>query len=501
MTKDYKDKGKEKVKLRAAMMSKLKQKERNFRIDLLYNVGESSFVILQRCFQGHEINQDISDTKRLNYYITITSFLPSQTDFAPVMMQTIQQPPGTENPSPCEECKGPSNLMSAEMEKSSPCEEYKDPSDPISSSVPEKQQEPLEANSYRVKRESDDKLSSSPPHSPSAFPSYFGALRSSRPETDSEADSEVSRCCDFCSKSQTSDDDAEMTAYFLTADFLDCMFELGSFMKECKGGIALESQYLCSQLLSKHQTVPEDSLFELERLQKFEELLAQRNDEMVFRDMTALIIPSLTNRIIRDAHHLDLLAEAIKEPWESCVTYNRELPQPKPSYSLGFDASAFTSEQLSKLRQHPLYQNTLRQGFYTTPSSTMILPFFTCEVKSCNSNMELADRQNILSATIGLQGLVKLFRAVNREQELHRQTLFFSISHNDKTVYIYGYCPIIDGESTRYYRHTIFQYLVFASQGEQRWSAYKFVKNLHDIFAPKLHSLICSAIDGLAHQQ
>ncbi len=36
-----------------------------------------------------------------------------------------------------------------------------------------------------------------------------------------------------------------------------------------------------------------------------------------------------------------------------------------------------------------------------------------------------------------------------------------------------------------------------ALDGKEKWTAYKFTKNVYDTYMPKLHKLICSAIDDL----
>jgi hypothetical protein len=54
-----------------------------------------------------------------------------------------------------------------------------------------------------------------------------------------------------------------------------------------------------------------------------------------------------------------------------------------------------------------------------------------------------------------VKGIVELFRLVKREKKLHRKILAFSISHDHRTVRIYGHYPIIDKNKTTFYRHPI----------------------------------------------
>ncbi|KKZ62131.1 hypothetical protein EMCG_03375 [[Emmonsia] crescens] len=53
----------------------------------------------------------------------------------------------------------------------------------------------------------------------------------------------------------------------------------------------------------------------------------------------------------------------------------------------------------------------------------MYFPFLTAEVKCGNTALDIADRQNAHSMALSARGVVKLFRLVKREKELHHQIL------------------------------------------------------------------------------
>ena len=57
--------------------------------------------------------------------------------------------------------------------------------------------------------------------------------------------------------------------------------------------------------------------------------------------------------------------------------------------------------------------------------------------------------------TLAVRAVVELFRAVKREDEVHRQILAFSISQDHTSVRIYGLYAVIDGRDAKYYRHPI----------------------------------------------
>ena len=82
-------------------------------------------------------------------------------------------------------------------------------------------------------------------------------------------------------------------------------------------------------------------------------------------------------------------------------------------------------------------------------------PFLIYEVKCGAVALNIADRQNAYSITLAVRGIIKLFRLIKCEKELYREILAFSISHNYRTIRIYGYYPIINGPKTTFYCYLI----------------------------------------------
>ena len=77
----------------------------------------------------------------------------------------------------------------------------------------------------------------------------------------------------------------------------------------------------------------------------------------------------------------------------------------------------------------------------------------------------------------------------------HREILAFSISHDDKSVRIYGHYPVIDGNETTFHRHAIgtFRFM----DAKEKWATYKFTKNVYDVWVPSHFKRICSVVDEL----
>src|SRR5258708_36113513 len=106
----------------------------------------------------------------------------------------------------------------------------------------------------------------------------------------------------------------------------------------------------------------------------------------------------------------------------------------------------------------------------------LYFPFLTCEVKCGAIALDVAERQNAHSMTLAVRGIVEFFRLAKRENELHREILAFSISHDHETVRIYGHYPVIDGSKTTFYRHPIRKFHFTELVGKKKWSTYKFTR-------------------------
>lgn len=99
--------------------------------------------------------------------------------------------------------------------------------------------------------------------------------------------------------------------------------------------------------------------------------------------------------------------------------------------------------------------------------------------------------------TFTVRGIVELYRAVRRKKELHQEIHAFSISHDHSTVRMYGHYPLIEGDRTTFYRHYIRKFDITEQDGKEKWTAYKFTKNVYNMFMPAHLQRICSAIADL----
>jgi len=267
---------------------------------------------------------------------------------------------------------------------------------------------------------------------------------------------------------------------------------MGRYVGEKEDGVSKESKDICRTLLETKQPVPEDSMFHDDFFEDTCEMIQNRNEAKVVQDIARLIVPSAQSLAVRGAKHLKCLIESVNEGWNNSIPLLG--PRPQPDYAVGFKRTAFTENQLSKIK--PILGDIMDESFFMA-TYYMYFPFLTCEVKCGAAALDVADRQNAHSMTLAVRAIVELFRLVKREQELYRQILAFSISHDHRSVRIYGHYPVIKGKDTTFYRHPICTFDFTELEGKEKWSAYKFTKNVYDIWMPKHLDRIRSAIDEL----
>jgi len=253
------------------------------------------------------------------------------------------------------------------------------------------------------------------------------------------------------------------------------------------------SKILCQTLLDIEQKVPQDSLFNDVLFRRICQRVRNRNEARVIRDLSPLLVPSAEILFVRGATHLKHLIENVDEGWIKSIPLVKG-PRPQPDFSVGLKSTAFTHNQLKKLKPFVGdWQDTSR----LVATDEMYFPFLTSEVKCGNEALNIADRQNAHSASVAVNAVVELYRAVSRQDKLHREILAFSVSHDHQAVKIYGHYALIDGKDTSFYRHLIHHFSIISQDGKDKWIAYKFTRNIYDTFVPIHLKRIYAAVDQL----
>jgi len=266
----------------------------------------------------------------------------------------------------------------------------------------------------------------------------------------------------------------------------------GSFMDKDDLGIVEKSKALVRKLLNQEQQVPQESLFQDDIFEATCRKIRNKNETRVIRDISLLIVPSAEILTTYGATELACLTESVNEGWNNSIPLTGTRPQ--PDYSVGFRREAFTEEQLKKLQ--PFVGELTDQSFFMA-TYYLYFPFLTAEVKCGAAALDVADRQNAHSMTLALRAVVELFRLVKREQELDREILTFSISHDHDVVRIYGHYPVIEAAKTTFYRHPIHRFSYTGLEGKDKWTAYKFTKGVYRTWMPAHFTRLCSVIDAL----
>lgn len=284
------------------------------------------------------------------------------------------------------------------------------------------------------------------------------------------------------------------SATYKNARYESVLATKSAFMDEPDTDVSNDCKTLYKKLLSNTQDLPSHTLFRDDIFKSVHQKIRNENEAMVIQDITRLIVPSAENLAICEgrASNLNILKEKVNSSWLKCIPLTK--PRPQPDYSVGFKASAFTKDRLHRLS--PFVGEYMEQCSVMARED-MYFPFLTCEVKCGDQGLNVADRQNMHSASVAVKGIVDLYRRLNRQKELHRIILAFSVSHDNEAVRIYGHYALLDGDDTSFYRHPIKKFDITSEEGKDKWVAYTFTKNVYDIFVPIHLKRICSVVDQL----
>ncbi|KAL8938799.1 MAG: hypothetical protein Q9216_003699 [Gyalolechia sp. 2 TL-2023] len=263
---------------------------------------------------------------------------------------------------------------------------------------------------------------------------------------------------------------------------------------------ATDSQQLCTDFLNGNHDLPANPLYNDHEIASLLTRLNTRNEARILRDLTPMIIPSVEILDILGAPALSDLTEELNAEWTKCNSLAG--PRPKPDCAVGLKPSAFSEDEIAKFK---CYTAPNRPTLFT---KNMYFPFLMGEVRCSEQDLARADRQNSHSCSIAVNALIQLYRAIPpvleedgnskpRVQELDRQILAFSISHDNSTAKLYGHYPVVEGEKTSFYRYPIYDLNLEFRCGNERWQFYQFVRSVYASFAPAHLKRIKSAIAQL----
>ncbi|KND89147.1 hypothetical protein TOPH_06212 [Tolypocladium ophioglossoides CBS 100239] len=268
----------------------------------------------------------------------------------------------------------------------------------------------------------------------------------------------------------------------------------GCFLFPLERDITADNMVLYLNLLIHEQPIPQGSLFRDDIFGFTRRKMRAWDKARLFRYITPLVVPSVENLAAAGSTQLECLVESLNEEWTNSLPL-AGLP-PRPDYSVGFRHAAFSDHQVGKLRPFigrlDAHDPSLFMG-----TSNMYFPFLSCHVVPNGDAVHAANLHTGHSMALAVRGVVELFRLFNREDEVHRQALAFSVIHNCMVVQVYAHYAEIHGETTKYFRQEIRNFDLEAFEGKDRWAAYCFTRNIYDIWMPLHLQMIRSAVDQL----
>ena len=224
---------------------------------------------------------------------------------------------------------------------------------------------------------------------------------------------------------------------------------------------------------------------------------SSRNEGIVNRDITQLIIPSIRLSYYCGASYLEHVIDEVKAVWyDQCVLAG---PRPCPDLAIGLLSSAFTEEEIEKLRRYSSVNN------WTQVTSDMFFPFIMCETKCGRESLDIADRQNMHSCSVGVRALLRIEQEADKYRSkkkikkkmdnLNGQVLVFSISHDQQDARLYGHYATIQKEKWTYYRYRIRKFDL--TDNNSLLAIYNFIRNILKSHLPRHVQRLKNALAAL----
>jgi hypothetical protein len=244
--------------------------------------------------------------------------------------------------------------------------------------------------------------------------------------------------------------------------------------------VSEESKKTCTELLQIDAHMIEPTAVPQDKIRDMVGDCRTRNEAIVNRDITLLIIPSIRLRYYCGASHLEHVVDEVNTDWyDQCVL---EGPRIRPDLAIGLFSSAFTEGEIDKLKSYNSVDN------WTQVTLQMFFPFLMCEVKCGREGLDMADRQNMHSSSVAVRALLRIeqeadkYRPEKKMDSLNGQVLVFSISHDQQDARLNGHYAIMQGEKWNYYRYRIMKFDL--TNNNSLLAIHNFVRNVLKSYLP-----------------
>lgn len=84
---------------------------------------------------------------------------------------------------------------------------------------------------------------------------------------------------------------------------------------------------------------------------------------------------------------------------------------------------------------------------------------------------------------------------MSRQDEFNQKILIFSILHDNEIIRMYEHYALIKEKNTLFYRHFIKKFDFISENDEEKWTSYKFMMNVLEMFYLIHHERICFIVD------
>ena len=256
-----------------------------------------------------------------------------------------------------------------------------------------------------------------------------------------------------------------------------------------KDHISEESRKLCEELKTISRTTIKPIIYPSETIYRVVNQCKDRNEAIVLRDITPMIVPPITSLYFGGNDNLEHVIDEVNANWDiRCVLAG---PRPRPDLAVGLSSTAFTFDEINKLNCYAAIDNWARF------TDNMYFPFLMCEVKCAEGGLDAADRQNMHSSSIALKALIKIeqeadrYRDEQKASDLYGRTLVFSISHNSDDARLYGHYALVQNGQWFYYRYSVGK---FDLTDSGLLALYNFVQNLFKSYPSKLMQRLKDAL-------
>ncbi|KAL4879506.1 hypothetical protein BJY04DRAFT_193619 [Aspergillus karnatakaensis] len=274
----------------------------------------------------------------------------------------------------------------------------------------------------------------------------------------------------------------------------------------------LRSSNLCRGLLTQHCRHPDDERFQGENLKYIIAKMRLSNETGLIHLVRDLLFPSPDIAVRNGDVQFKWLEERLAESWACSVPFDDQgpglaarflqglpgveyhVPLPQPDHTVGFNKNAFTSDQMANLQRYIDYYSI---SHFKGPNG-IFFPFFTTEIKQKPRTLAMADLQNAHSMTVGMRGVVELYRRVhpNKVKELNGKVIGFSISLSPDQASLHAHFPVVDEQHNVEYRRVLLDSFNWTLV-DHRKRCYNFAMAIYTNFAQAHRYHICSAIDAL----